>query len=139
LFSGAPASLCTELRHFDAGTRKINYKIAQADRDTAVAEYEKAIQRAFREVSDSFSQRARLLEQQHEQQALLNALGETYRLREAPYKTGVDSYLSVLVAPRSLYSGRRSLVKCWQAEVGAASFTILHAHIGVAYILLPRV
>ena len=92
------------------GTRKINYKIAQADRDTAVAEYEKAIQRAFREVSDSPSQRARLLEQQQAQQALLNALRETCRLREAPYKTGVDSYLSVLVAQRSLYSGPQSLV-----------------------------
>ena len=103
-------AFCTELRHFDALTRKINYKIAQADRDTAVAEYEKAIQRAFREVNDSPSQRARLLEQQQAQQALLNALRETCRLREAPYKTGVDSYLSVLVAQRSLYSGPQSLV-----------------------------
>jgi multidrug efflux system outer membrane protein len=100
----------TTLPIFDAGVRKTNYKIAQVDRDAAVAEYDKAIQTAFREVSDSLSQRARLLEQQQAQQALVNTLGETYLLTEARYKTGVDNYLSVLVAQRSLYSGQQSLV-----------------------------
>lgn len=100
----------TSLPIFDAGTRKTNYKIAQVDRDSAVAEYEKAIQTAFREVSDSLSQRSRLLEQQQAQQSLVNTLGETYRLTEARYKAGVDNYLSVLVAQRSLYSGQQSLV-----------------------------
>ena len=80
------------------------------DRDSAVAEYEKAIQSAFREVSDSLSQRSRLLEQQQAQQALVNTFQETYRLTEARYKTGVDNYLSVLVTQRSLYSGEQSLV-----------------------------
>lgn len=100
----------TSVPIFDAGTRKTKYKISQVDRDSAVAEYEKAIQTAFREVSDSLSQRSRLLEQQLAQQALVNTLGETYRLTEARYKTGVDNYLSVLVAQRSLYSGQQSLV-----------------------------
>jgi multidrug efflux system outer membrane protein len=95
---------------FDAGTRKTNYQIAQVDRDTAVADYEKAIQTAFREVSDSLSQRARLLERQNAQQALVNTLDQTYRLTEARYKAGIDNYLSVLVAQRSLYSGQQSLV-----------------------------
>jgi multidrug efflux system outer membrane protein len=95
---------------FDAGTRKANLKIAQVDRDTAVAEYEKAIQTAFREVSDSLSQRSRLMEQQNAQQALVNTLAQTYRLTEARYKAGVDNYLSVLVAQRSLYSGQQALV-----------------------------
>ena len=95
---------------FDAGTRKTNYRIAQVDRDTAVADYEKAIQTAFREVSDSLSQRTRLLERQNAQQALVNTLDQTYRLTEARYKAGIDNYLSVLVAQRSLYSGQQSLV-----------------------------
>ncbi|MGJ5815494.1 efflux transporter outer membrane subunit [Paludibaculum fermentans] len=95
---------------FDAGTRKTNYQIAQVDRDTAVADYEKAIQTAFREVSDSLSQRTRLLERQNAQQALVDTLDQTYRLTEARYKAGIDNYLSVLVAQRSLYSGQQSLV-----------------------------
>jgi multidrug efflux system outer membrane protein len=95
---------------FDAGTRKANYRLAELDRDTAVAQYEQAIQAAFREVSDSLNQRASLLEQQTAQQALVNTLGVTYRLTEARYKAGVDNYLNVLVAQRSLYAGQQNLV-----------------------------
>jgi len=100
----------TSVPIFDAGTRKTKYRISQVERDSAVAEYEKAIQTAFREVSDSLSQRSRLLEQQQAQQALVNTLRETYQLTEARYKAGVENYLSVLVAQRSLYSGQQSLV-----------------------------
>jgi multidrug efflux system outer membrane protein len=95
---------------FDAGTLKASHKIAQLDRDAYVAEYEKAIQTAFREVSDSLSQRSRLMEQQNAQQALVHTLDETYRLTNARYQTGVDNYLNVLVAQRSLYSGQQALV-----------------------------
>ena len=95
---------------FDAGARKANLKVAQVDRDLAIAEYEKAIQSAFREVSDSLSLRTRLMEQQNAQQALLNTLEETYRLSDARYKAGIDSYLSVLVAQRSLYGAQQGLV-----------------------------
>ncbi len=103
---------------FDAGTRKANFKIAQVDRDTAVAEYEKAIQTAFREVSDSLSQRSWLMEQQNAQQSLVNTLDETYRLSEARYKAGIDNYLSVLVAQRSLYGGQQALVSLRMFRLG---------------------
>jgi len=95
---------------FDAGTRKANFAVAQVDRDIAIAEYEKAIQSAFREVSDSLTLRTRLMEQQNAQQSLVNTLEETYRLSEARYKRGIDSYLSVLVAQRSLYAAEQVLV-----------------------------
>jgi multidrug efflux system outer membrane protein len=103
---------------FDAGTRKANFKVAQVDRDVAIAEYEKAIQSAFREVSDSLSLRTRLMEQQNAQQALVNTLEETYRLSEARYKAGIDSYLSVLVAQRSLYGAQQALVSLRLARLG---------------------
>lgn len=103
---------------FDAGTRKANLKVAQVDRDLAVAEYEKAIQSAFREVSDSLSQRTRLLEQQNAQHALVDTLEETYRLSEARYQAGIDSYLSVLVAQRSLYGSQQALVSLRMARLG---------------------
>ncbi len=95
---------------FDAGVRRANLKVAHVDRDTAVAEYEKAIQSAFREVSDSLTLRGKLLEEQTAQQSQVNALDETYRLSDARYKEGTDSYLSVLVAQRSLYAAQQSLI-----------------------------
>jgi multidrug efflux system outer membrane protein len=99
-----------DLPIFDAGARKANLRAARVDRDVAVAQYEKAIQVAFREVSDSLSQRDWLTEQQNAQQALVNTLDETYRLAEARYRAGIDSYLSVLVAQRSFYAGQQTLV-----------------------------
>jgi len=95
---------------FDAGLRRENYKVAEVDRDTAVAEYDRAVQTAFREVSDSLSQRSRLLEQQEIQRGLVETLEQTYRLTDARYKAGIDNYLNVLVTQRSLYGGQQALV-----------------------------
>ena len=95
---------------FDAGLRRENYKVAEVDRDTAVAEYDRAVQTAFREVSDSLSQRSRLLEQQEIQRGLVETLEQTYRLTDARYRAGIDNYLNVLVTQRSLYGGQQALV-----------------------------
>ncbi len=102
---------------FDSGSRKANLKVAQVDRDLAVAEYEKAIQSAFREVSDSLSQRTWLMERQDAQQALVKTLEETYRLSDARYKAGIDSYLSVLIAQRSLYGAQQASVNLRMARL----------------------
>jgi multidrug efflux system outer membrane protein len=95
---------------FDSGARQAGFKAAQVDRDMAVAEYEKSIQSAFREVSDALSQRTSLANQQQALQALIDALQETYRLSDARYKGGIDSYLSVLVAQRSVYVAQQQMV-----------------------------
>jgi outer membrane protein, multidrug efflux system len=95
---------------FDSGARQANYKVTQVDRDIAIAEYEKSIQAAFREVSDSLSLRTTLVAQQDALQSLVTTLEETYRLSEARYTGGIDSYLSVLVAQRSLYAAQQRLV-----------------------------
>ncbi len=58
------------------------------------------------------------MEQQEAQQALVNTLDETYRLSEARYKAGIDSYLSVLVAQRSLYRAQQVLIGVRQARLG---------------------
>lgn len=104
---------------FDYGTRRANVKIAQVDRDLAVASYEKSIQSAFREVSDSLTLRARLNEQIDAQLSLVKSLEATYGLADARYKAGIDSYLSVLVAQRSLYSAQQGLVNLRMARLGA--------------------
>lgn len=95
---------------FDAGSRRANYEAAQVDRDLAIAAYEKAIQTAFREVSDALSLRTWLLAQQDAQAALVQTLSETQRLSEARYKGGMDSYLTVLVAQRALYAAQQQQV-----------------------------
>jgi multidrug efflux system outer membrane protein len=114
LFKGGPGTWefapQITLPIFDGGKRNANYKTAQVERDTYVADYEKAIQTAFQEVSDALNGRVRLLEQEEAQQAEVKTLAETYRLTDARYKAGIDNYLSVLVTQRSLYSGQQSLI-----------------------------
>ena len=101
---------------FNAGALQANLKVSHVDRDVAIAEYDKTIQSAFREVSDSLALRTTLTEQQDAQQALVNALDETYRLSEARYKAGIDSYLNVLVAQRSQYRAQQELVSLRMAR-----------------------
>jgi multidrug efflux system outer membrane protein len=95
---------------FAGGSLIANLKGAKADRDIAVAQYEKAIQSAFREVSDAMVLRSALDDQLSAQESLVKALDESYRLSEARFKEGVDSYLGVLVTQRSLYDAQRGLV-----------------------------
>lgn len=113
---------------FDSGARQANYKAAQVDRDIAIAEYEKSIQAAFREVSDSLSLRTTLVAQQNALESLVNTLEETYRLSEARYNGGIDSYLSVLVAQRSLYAAQQQLVSVRLARL--SNLVVLYKVLG---------
>jgi multidrug efflux system outer membrane protein len=84
--------------------------VAEVDRDIAVARYEKAIQTAFREVADGLAQLGTIDEQLSAQQSLADATAESHKLSVARYEKGVDSYLQVLDAQRSLYSAQQSLI-----------------------------
>lgn len=95
---------------FDAGIRQQNLKLAKADRDILVAQYEKAIQVAFREVADALATRSTIEEQLAAQQSLVRALEQTYDLANARYVKGVDGYLPVLDAQRSLYAAQQVLI-----------------------------
>lgn len=95
---------------FDAGTNRANLATAQASRDIAQAQYEKAIQTAFREVSDALAQRSALSRQMDAQQALVDASAESYRLSQARFKAGVDSHLTVLSSQLSLYAAQQNLI-----------------------------
>jgi len=95
---------------FDGGANRANLDIARTDRDINIAKYEKAIQTAFREVSDALAQRSTLGRQLEAQQSLVDATSESYRLSDARFKRGVDSYLSVLDAQRSLYTAQQNLI-----------------------------
>jgi multidrug efflux system outer membrane protein len=94
---------------FAGGANVANLRVAKIARDTAVAQYEKAIQTAFREVADALAARGTLDEQLAAQQALVTASQDAYRLADMRFRGGVDSYLSALDAQRSLYSGQQQL------------------------------
>jgi len=80
------------------------------NRDISVAQYEKAIRTAFREVSDALAQRSTLGRQLDAQQSLVNATADSYRLSQARFQRGTDSYLSVLDSQRSLYTAQQDLI-----------------------------
>ncbi len=93
---------------FDARTWSAN-KAVKVQREIAVAQYEKAIQSAFREVADALAVRGTVDQQVQAQQSLVQAVAETYRLSNSRYNMGIDSYLSVLDAQRSLYAAQQVL------------------------------
>ncbi|MFH0726392.1 MAG: efflux transporter outer membrane subunit [Pseudomonadota bacterium] len=99
-----------QLPIFDAGSNQANLKVAQADRDIAIAQYEKAIQVAFREVADALAQRGTIDDQLAARESLADASAKSYFLSEARYEKGVDSFLTVLDSQRSLYSARQTLI-----------------------------
>ena len=94
---------------FDARTWAA-YDVTKVDREIALAQYEKAIQAGFREVADTLAQRETLGDQLQAQQSLVEASEVGYRLSDARYTRGVDSYLRVLDAQRSLYGAQQGLI-----------------------------
>jgi multidrug efflux system outer membrane protein len=94
---------------FDARTWSA-YDATKVEREIALTQYEKAIQTAFREVADALAVRGTVDQQLSAQQSLVQAVAETYRLSNARYMKGLDSYLSVLDAQRSLNAARQGLI-----------------------------
>jgi multidrug efflux system outer membrane protein len=85
-------------------------EVTKAEQELAVTQYEKTIQTAFREVADALAVRGTVEDQVAAQESVVEATRETYRLSVARYDKGLDSYLSVLDAQRSLYLAQRILV-----------------------------
>ena len=94
---------------FDARTWSA-YDVTRVDREISVAQYEKAIQTAFREVADALAVQGTTNQQLAAQQLLVDAVQETYRLSRVRYANGIDSYLGVLDAQRSLYGAQQGLI-----------------------------
>lgn len=113
---------------FDGGTNKANLKVAEVERDIAVAQYEKAIQNAFREVADALAQSGTINEQLTAQQSLTDATSESHKLSRARFDKGVDSYLTVLDSQRSLYGAQQGLISTRQASL--ASLVTLYKTLG---------
>jgi multidrug efflux system outer membrane protein len=102
---------------FDFGRNKANLDYAKASRDAAVATYEKAVQTAFREISDALAERGTIDEQLAARKARTDAAAAAANLSEARYRSGIDSFLVTLDAQRTLYTARQSLVMTRLARV----------------------
>jgi multidrug efflux system outer membrane protein len=86
------------------------YDATMLEKEIALAQYEKAIQAAFREVADTLVVRGTVDQQLLAQQSLVDAVARSYRLSTTRYERGIDSYLSVLDAQRSLYAAQQGLI-----------------------------
>jgi multidrug efflux system outer membrane protein len=94
-------------------------RLTQAQQQEALANYEKAIQTAFREVSDSLVGYRRTAEQRGQEELLVKALRDSVRLSTLRYKGGLDSYLPVLDADRNLFQGELDLARLKRDELVA--------------------
>ncbi|MBU2289389.1 MAG: efflux transporter outer membrane subunit, partial [Gammaproteobacteria bacterium] len=89
---------------FDAGANRGRLESARAGRDIAVAQYEKSIQSAFRDVADALAGRATLGEQSRALRAQVDAESVRFRLSDLRYRNGIASGLDVLDSQRSLFT-----------------------------------
>lgn len=95
---------------FNAGQLRANLDYARISENIQVAEYEKAIQTAFREVADGLAAQETYTRQVQAQRSLLESSEDYYRLAERRYRAGVDNYLTLLDAQRQLYTVQQQLI-----------------------------
>lgn len=95
---------------FSGGANVAGLAYSKAQRDLYVSEYELAIQTAFKEVADALAVRGNIREQLEAQAALVDAASESYRLADARYSKGADTFLNALDSQRTLYSAEKTLV-----------------------------
>ncbi len=95
---------------FNAGAGKANVRMTQAQRQAAVADYQKAIQTAFREVADALARRGTMGSELQARTMQAAAAADNLRLSEARYRAGIENFLATLDAQRSSYSAQQVLV-----------------------------
>ncbi len=123
-WSFAPA---ISLPIFDGGANAANLRVAKVDRQVALAQYEKSVQTAFREVSDGLAVQATLNMRLDAATRLLVAARDAERLSRIRYEQGIDSYLVLLDAQRTRYSAEKALVALWlvRAQTSASLYKAL--------------
>jgi multidrug efflux system outer membrane protein len=113
LFKGASGIWSFEpqitLPIFAGGANRANLDYAKAERKVYLAQYEKAIQSAFRDVADALARRATIGEQIDADEADVAAAADSLKLSQARYDRGSDTYLNVLTAQRTLFAAQQAL------------------------------
>ncbi len=106
-----------DLPIFDWGRREGNLNAAKAQADVAVANYEKAIQVAFQEVSDALAGRRYLAQQVEAQERATTAQRSLASLARSRYRNGVANYIEVLDAERNLFDAEQTLITARRTEL----------------------
>jgi multidrug efflux system outer membrane protein len=96
---------------FHGGALKASLDASEVRKNIQVAQYERAIQGAFREVADALATRAEVEEQVRAEAARVQADQRRYELSDLRYRRGLDSYLTVLTAQRDLYASQLLLIQ----------------------------
>jgi multidrug efflux system outer membrane protein len=113
---------------FQAGAGIANVAFTRAQRDAALATYELSIQTAFQETADALARQGTIADQLQANQNFANAALDTFRLSDARYRGGIDTFLNSLDAQRSLYTAQRNLVAT--QLVGASNRVTLYRVLG---------
>lgn len=95
---------------FTAGAGRANVAGARAQRDAALATYERAIQSAFRDTADALARQGTIDAQLGANRRFAAAAADTLNLTNARYQGGIDTFLSSLDAQRQLYTAQRTVV-----------------------------
>ena len=106
-----------DLPIFNAGAIRNQVRLTEAEKREALANYQKSIHTAFREVSDALVGYSKTREQRVQEELLVKALQETDRLSNLRYRGGLDSFLQVLDAERNLFQGELDLAQLKQQEL----------------------
>lgn len=102
---------------FDAGRNQANIRVAEVNRDIVVAQYEKAVQTAFREAADALVAQSTWRDQVAAQQTVLTAERERHRLSRLAFDAGAASLVDLLDSERSLASAEQALVQVRLGEL----------------------
>lgn len=106
---------------FDHGRNSSNLDLATVRKEIAVADYERTVQQAFREVADLLAAREQLAEQLKAVEAQERSQQRAADIAEARYRQGVGSFLEVLDAQRQLFAVQQSLIQVRRAMWSAAA------------------
>ena len=101
---------------FDGGRLRAGVQVAQANQRIALSQYEKAVQTAFKEVADALADRAQWGQRLGAQTGMVQATQKAFDLSQARFQAGVDNYLTVLDAQRSLYAAQQTLISLRLSE-----------------------
>lgn len=106
---------------FDGGRNQGNLDIAEARKNIAVAQYEKAIQQAFSETANLLADQRWITEQLTVQQRQAARQEERLKLAEVRYQSGLVGYLDLLDAQRDHYNAQQSLLELQRSRMAVAA------------------
>lgn len=102
---------------FKGGENKANLDYAKTQQKIALAQYEKTVQSAFKDVANDLIERANISKQLNAQEDLVNTAKKSYEVSLNSYKYGLGNYLNVLISQKKFFDSQRALVDTKLSEL----------------------